>query len=58
MNEFHKVNRSNWNDYAPEYKLCNIDSAPRAQLESQIARLILGIPEIVIDEIHMSENGQ
>ncbi len=37
--------------------LCNHNSAPQAQLESQISRLMLGIPEIVIDEIHMSEDN-
>ncbi len=37
--------------------LCNHNSAPQAQLESQISRLMLGIPEIVIDEIHVSEDN-
>ena len=37
--------------------LCNLGSAPRAQLESQVSRLMLGIPEIVIDEIHVSEDN-
>ena len=37
--------------------LCNLNSAPRAQLESQVSRLMLGIPEIVIDEIHVSEDN-
>ena len=37
--------------------LCNLNSAPQAQLESQISRLMLGIPEIVIDEIHVSEDN-
>ncbi len=36
--------------------LCNLNSAPQAQLESQVSRLMLGIPEIVIDEIHVSED--
>ena len=35
--------------------LCNLNSAPQAQLESQVSRLMLGIPEIAIDEIHVSE---
>ena len=37
--------------------LCNLGSAPRAQLESQVSRLMLGIPEIVIDEVHVSEDS-
>ena len=37
--------------------LCNLNSAPQAQLESQVSRLMLGIPEIVIDEIHVSEDN-
>ena len=37
--------------------LCNLNSAPQAQLESQISRLMLGIPEIVIDEIPVSEDN-
>ena len=37
--------------------LCNLNSAPQAQLESQISRLMLGIPEIVIDEIQVSEDN-
>ena len=37
--------------------LCNLSSAPRAQLESQVSRLMLGIPEIVIDEIPVSEDN-
>lgn len=36
--------------------LCNHNSAPQAQLESQISRLILGIPETRIQEIHLSES--
>ena len=34
--------------------LCNHNSAPQAQLESQISRLMLGIPETRIQEIHLS----
>ena len=36
--------------------LCNHNSAPQAQLESQISRLMLGIPETRIQEIHLSES--
>ncbi len=36
--------------------LCNHNSAPQAQLESQISRLMLGIPETWIQEIHLSES--
>lgn len=36
--------------------LCNLGSAPRAQLESRIARLVLGIPEIEIEEILLSDD--
>jgi len=35
--------------------LCNLNSAPQAQLESQISRLMLGIPETQVQEIHLSE---
>ena len=35
--------------------LCNLNSAPQAQLESQILRLMLGIPETQVQEIHLSE---
>lgn len=35
--------------------LCNLNSAPQAQLESQISRLMLGIPENQVQEIHLSE---
>ena len=35
--------------------LCNLNSAPQAQLESQISRLMLGIPETQVKEIHLSE---
>lgn len=36
--------------------LCNLNAAPQAQLESQISRLMLGIPETRIQEIHLSES--
>ena len=36
--------------------LCNHNSAPQAQLESQISRLMLGIPETRVTEIHLSES--
>ena len=36
--------------------LCNHSSAPQAQLESQISRLILGIPETQVQEIHLPED--
>lgn len=36
--------------------LCNHNSAPQAQLESQISRLMLGIPETRVKEIHLSES--
>ena len=36
--------------------LCNHNSAPQAQLESQVSRLMLGIPETRVQEIHLSEN--
>ena len=35
--------------------LSNLGSAPRAQLESQISRLILGIPETQVQEIYLPE---
>lgn len=35
--------------------LCNLNSAPQAQLESQISRLMLGILETRVQEIHLSE---
>ena len=36
--------------------LCNLGSAPQAQLESRISRLMLGIPETQVQEIHLPED--
>ena len=36
--------------------LCNLGSAPQAQLESRISRLMLDIPETQVQEIHLPED--